>query len=153
MILSCPDPAADPCFAAELLRLQHAAYRVEAGIVGDNRLPPLTADESDVAAWRGHLLVAWEATHLLGAVAWSEREDVMEVDRLMVDPAAHRRGVATTLLAHVLERGGSRDVDVSTGRDNAPAVALYRGHGFEPVGDEQAPTGLWLTHLRRRSEG
>ena len=37
---------------------------------------------------------------------------------------------------------------VSTGRDNAPAVALYVRHGFAVDGDEQVPPGIWITHLR-----
>ena len=41
MILAAPDPALDPWFARELLRLQHAAYRTEADLVGDDLLPPL----------------------------------------------------------------------------------------------------------------
>lgn len=148
MILAAPDPALDPWFARELLRLQHAAYRAEAELVGDDRLPPLEDDDVTLPAWRGRYLVSWRGVMLVGAVAWRDLGDHLDIDRLMVDPTSHRQGVGTTLLQAVLDRAGGRPVVVSTGRDNAPARALYARYGFEVAGDEQASTGLWLTHLR-----
>jgi GNAT superfamily N-acetyltransferase len=149
VILASPDPALDPGFAHELLRLQHDAYRLEAELVGDDRLPPLQDDDVTLPAWRGRYLVSWRGVELVGAIAWRDLGDHLDIDRLMVDPAAHRQGVGTTLLQAVLDRAGGRPVVVSTGRDNAPAVALYVRHGFVADGDEQVAPGLWITHLRR----
>ncbi len=149
MILSSPDPALDAAFAAELLRLQHEAYRTQAELIGDERLVALTADEESLPAWRGSYLVAWEGTRLLGAVAWRPSSDVIDLDRVMVDPTARRRGVAATLIRALLERVGALPVETVTGRDNAPGIALYRRFEFEPLADEQAPTGIWVTRLRR----
>ncbi len=149
MILAAPDPALDPWFARELLRLQHDAYRLEAELVGDDRLPPLQDDDVTLPAWRGRYLVSWRGVELVGAIAWRDLGDHLDIDRLMVDPAAHRQGVGTTLLQAVLDRADGRPVVVSTGRDNVPAVALYVRHGFAVERDEQVPPGLWITHLRR----
>ncbi|MGH8939381.1 MAG: GNAT family N-acetyltransferase [Actinomycetes bacterium] len=149
MNLSAPDPALDPWFARELLRLQHAAYRAEAALVGDDRIPPLQDDDVTLPAWRGRYLVAWRGVELLGAIAWRDDGDHLDIDRLMVDPRAHRQRVGTTLLEAVLGRADGRPVVVSTGRDNTPARALYSRHGFEVGGDEQVPPGIWITHLRR----
>ncbi len=148
MIIAAPDPALDPWFAGELLRLQHAAYRVEAELVGDDRLPPLQDDDVSLPAWRGRYVVMWRGVELVGALAWRDHGDHLDIDRLMVDPGSHRQGVGTRLLSAIVERAGGRPVLVSTGRDNVPAVALYVHHGFEPQGDEQVPPGLWITHLR-----
>ena len=148
MILSAPDPALDRAFAAALLLLQHDAYRSQAELIDDDRLHALTDDEHSLPAWRGHYVVAWEGTHLLGAVAWRPGP-VVEVDRVMVDPAARRRGVAAALVRVVLDRAGAAPVETLTGRDNAPGIALYRALGFEPVAQEQASTGLWVTRLRK----
>jgi GNAT superfamily N-acetyltransferase len=148
MILSAPDPALDRAFAAALLLLQHDAYRSQAELIGDDRLHALTDDERSLPAWRGRYVVAWEGTHLLGAVAWRPGA-VVEVDRVMVDPAVRRRGIAGTLVRTVLHQAGEAPVEACTGRDNAPGIALYRALGFEPVADEQASTGLWVTRLRR----
>lgn len=153
MILAAPDPALDPWFARELLRLQHAAYRAEADLVGDDRLPPLADDDVTLPAWRGRYLVSWRGVVLVGAIAWRDFGDHLDIDRLMVDPTAHRQGVGTTLLQAVLDRACGRPVEVSTGRDNAPALTLYARYGFEATSDEQVPTGLWITHLRCAGSG
>lgn len=64
MIFSAPDPATDPSFAAALLALQHAAYALEADLVGDDRLPPLLEDEHALCAFRGRWTTAWDGVEL-----------------------------------------------------------------------------------------
>jgi ribosomal protein S18 acetylase RimI-like enzyme len=150
MILSTPDPALDPFFAAALLHLQRDAYRSQAELIGSDRLAALAADEESFPSWRGRYLVAWDGTRLVGAVAWRPGEAI-EVDRVMVDAAARRRGVARTLVQAVLDEAGPRVVDAVTGRDNSPGIALYRRLGFEPVADEQSSAGVWFTRLRREA--
>jgi putative acetyltransferase len=56
------------------------------------------------------------------------------VELLYVDPAFHRRGLGTRLLAHV----GARSVEVYA--DNATGVAFYRSHGF--VETRRRPTDV-----------
>lgn len=148
MILSSPDPALDPHVAAMLLALQREAYAIEAELIGDDRLPTLHEDDEALAAPRGHWCTAWEGVDLLGAVSWHEHDGHLDIDRVMVSPSALRRGIASALLAHVRERSGGRELFVSTGRDNAPAVALYAKHGFEAVDDERVPPGIWITRFR-----
>jgi GNAT superfamily N-acetyltransferase len=153
MILAAPDPALDPWFARELLRLQHAAYRLEAELVGDDRIPPMQDDDVTLPAWRGRYLVAWRGVELLGAIAWRDHGDHLDVDRLMVEPSAHRQGVGTALLRAVLDRADGRPVQAATGRDNDPALALYARLGFEAQGDEQVPPGLWITRVLHTASG
>lgn len=148
MIFSCPDPALDPHFAAKLLNLQREAYALEAELIGDDRIPPLHEDHEALAAPRWQWCTAWEGVDLLGAASWHEHEDHIDIDKVMVSPSAHRRGIASQLLAHVREDAHGRDLVVSTGRDNAPAVKLYIKHGFKPVEDEEVPPGIWITRFR-----
>lgn len=148
MILSSPDPALDPHFAAMLLKLQFEAYAIEASLIGDDRLPTLHEDDEALAARRGRWCTAWQGVDLLGAVSWHEHDDHVEVDRVMVRPSALRQGIATALLGHVREQTRGREMVVATGRDNSPAVALYAKHGFRPVGDEHVPPGIWITRFR-----
>ena len=42
-----------------------------------------------------------------------------------------------------------RPMIVSTGRDNEPALALYRARGFRPVRDREPIPGLFITELER----
>ena len=149
MILSAPDPALDRAFATALLRLQHDAYRTQAHLIGDDRLTALADDERALPAWRGRYVVAWEGTELLGALAWRFTSACAEIDRVMVDTAVRRRGIAAALIQVVLDEIGGMPAETVTGRENTPGIALYRRFGFKPMADEQAPTGIWMTRLRR----
>jgi GNAT superfamily N-acetyltransferase len=148
MIFSSPDPAADPYVAAKVLGLQRSSYAVEAELIGDDRLPPLLEDEHGLAAWRGRWLTAWDSCDLVGAIAWSDRDDHVDVAKLMVSPAAMRRGVASALLRHVLDASRERSVVVATGRENVPAVSFYAKHGFAHEADERVPPGIWISRFR-----
>lgn len=62
------------------------------------------------------------------------------LQRLAVDPAEQRRGVASALVADALRwlrRRGAREVLVNTQEDNAAALALYESLGFR-----RQPEGL-----------
>ncbi|MFI5427391.1 GNAT family N-acetyltransferase [Aeromicrobium sp. UC242_57] len=125
MIFSSPDPAADPYFARALLGLQRSAYALEAELIGDDWIPPLQQDAVGLTAWRGHWITAWDGTDLVGAIAWDECREVVDIEKVMVSPQATRRGIASELLGQVIARSAGRQVVVATGRDNAPAVSLY----------------------------
>jgi GNAT superfamily N-acetyltransferase len=148
VIFSSPDPACDPWFAVALLRLQKTSYALEAELIGDDRIPPLQEDEVDLTAWRGRWLMAWDGVDLVGAIAWWEADDRVEIEKVMVNPAALRRGIASSLLGEVLDRASGREVLVSTGRSNTPAVSLYAKHGFRVERDEEVPQGIWITRMR-----
>ncbi|NRQ51714.1 GNAT family N-acetyltransferase [Aeromicrobium stalagmiti] len=148
MIFSSPDPASDPYFADTLLTLQRSSYALEAELIGDDRIPPLHEGQGELSAWRGRWITAWDGVDLVGAVAWSDHGDHVDVAKVMVSPAAMRRGIASALLGRVLEASAGRQVVVATGRDNAPAVSLYAKLGFAREADEQVPPGIWVTRFR-----
>lgn len=148
VIFSAPDPATDPYFAVALLRLQRSSYALEAELLGDDRIPPLQEDEVRLTAWRGNWRTAWDGVDLVGAIAWAEHDDHLDIEKVMVSPAAMRRGIASALLAQVLDEAHGREVVVATGRDNTPGVELYAKHGFDVDGDEQVPPGIWIRKFR-----
>ncbi len=149
MLFTSPDPAADPYYARILLDLQKVAYAVEAQLLGDDRLPPLHETLVGIASWRGNWVVAWDGVQLLGAVAWDDRGDGLEIDRLMVAPSSHRHGVGSALLQQVIDGADRRPIHTATGRDNPPASNVYKKHGFQVVGNEEVPPGIWITRLLR----
>ena len=149
MIFSSPDPAADPYFAQTLLVLQRSSYALEAEIIGDDRIPPLHQDAVGLTGWRGRWITAWDGVDLVGAVAWAEHDEHINIDKLMVSPGATRRGIGAALLERVIDRSAGRQVFVATGRDNVPAVSLYAKYGFERETDEQVPPGIWVSRFRR----
>ena len=131
--------------SAELLALQRAAYAVEAGLIGDERIPALHEDLAALSSAGLTWLGVTPAGKLVGAVGFVESADVVDVHRLVVAPQAHRQGVGRALVETVLARAASRRVVVATGRDNAPARALYERLGFLRVGDAEVLPGLWVS--------
>lgn len=130
-----------------LLDLQRAAYQVEAEIIGDDRIPPLHETSEELLAQPLTWLAAFDDDgDLIGAVAWEETADEVDLDRLMVAPRAHRRGVGRALVKEVMARAGERRVVVSTGRDNTPARTLYERLGFTLTGEFEPVPGLWVVN-------
>ena len=143
------DPAHDPLLAARLLEVQHAAYAVEARLIGDDRIPALHEDLAGLTSAGLSWLVAREGTTVLGALGWRPTDTGIDVDRLVVDPAYARRGTGRALVVAVLDLAGERPVTVSTGRDNTPARRLYAQAGFRDVAEREVLPGLWIVELAR----
>lgn len=134
------DPSSDRPLAERILTVQKASYAVEARLIGDERIPLLHESVDDLCAAQVHWLVAREGDEILGAAAWSEAE----IDRLVVAPHAHRRGIGRALVDAMLESIVAQRVYVATGRDNAPARRLYESLGFVHTENQEVLTGLWL---------
>ena len=134
----------------ELLALQRAAYAVEAELLGDDRIPALAEDLAALSAagltWLGAVS---SSGRLVGAVAYVESSSLVDVHRLVVAPASHRRGVGRKLVSAVLVAAGDRRVVVATGHGNAPARSLYEQLGFRHVEDVEVLPGLVAARYER----
>lgn len=131
--------------APQLVSLQRRAYRVEAELIRDDRIPQLTESADQlVAAGLAWQIVCAEG-HVIAAIAYLVEDGVIDIDRLVVDPAWHRRGLARQLVTS-LPAGAA---NVSTGRDNPPARSLYTSLGFRHVGDHEVLPGLWISDYSR----
>jgi predicted Rossmann fold flavoprotein len=121
--------------AQAVLKLQLAAYQVEAALIGVSDLPPLLEEVGDLLACGETFLAEHDAEGaLIGVLGYTLAGGCVEICRLMVDPAHFRQGIATRLLETLVgEVAGWRTMRVATGSGNEPALALYRGHGFEVV--------------------
>ncbi|WP_162599858.1 GNAT family N-acetyltransferase [Nocardioides solisilvae] len=116
-------------YAAELAGEGIVLHQGEGGsVTADEMVPPTGAFHLVTLAGAP---VACGGVRLLGP-------RVAEVKRMYVAPAGRRRGVARALLARLEEDAWSLGADVvrlDTGPTMAPAVALYRSAGYEPVED------------------
>ncbi len=140
----------DEAIARSVLELQRASYAVEAALIGDDRIPPLTETLDGLQGAGLDWLGTRDEDGLTGAVAWTVLEDgTVDIDRLIVAPRAFRRGVATALLDGLEALYPGRRVLVSTGRDNEPAVTLYRRRGFQVVREHEVIPGLFVANLER----
>ena len=145
-----PLDLADPVVAEAVLRIQHRSYAVEAALIGFDGIPPLHERVSDMQALAMTILGVVDDPELLALLGYTRDGDRAEIDRLAVHPAHFRRGLARRLLdaLHAREAGASR-FDVSTGRDNTPAIALYEQFGYRRLRDEALPEGVVVTRLSR----
>lgn len=142
--------------AAAVVAVQRASYRVEADLIGYDRIPPLLDTAADVAALDLAVLgVHDDAGRLAGLVGYlvevGPGGPVADIERLAVDPRWFRRGIGRALVTAVHERERAAVAfTVSTGAANAPAVALYRSLGYRPVG-ERTVEGCRIAAFERRS--
>jgi ribosomal protein S18 acetylase RimI-like enzyme len=139
----------DDAVARRVLEIQHAAYAVEAELVGYDTIPPLHETVTELQSQPLIFLgVSCDRT-LAGVLGYRRDGDTVDIDRLAVDPVFFRRGLATRMLRELFAR--ERDASaftVSTGLGNQPAVSLYQRFGFRIVGEaEPAPaTRVVLLH-------
>lgn len=127
------------------------SYAVEAEIIGFDGIPALRESLVDMRAeslrWLG---ICDPATELpVAFIAYAvEADGTVDIDRLCVDPDWFRKGLARTLLTHLIETNPAADVVVSTGAANVPAVTLYTLAGFTPTGTSSPVPGLEMAHFR-----
>jgi ribosomal protein S18 acetylase RimI-like enzyme len=133
-----------------VLEVQHAAYAIEAELIGYPQLPPAHETLAALQACGEELWLCEEAGELLGAVGLEAVSDEeLLIARLFVAPSALRRGVGTALVHHALARAGGRRVRVGTAASNLPALALYEGLGFERVSESEPAPGVDYVELVR----
>ncbi|AUY36611.1 GNAT family N-acetyltransferase [Pseudomonas soli] len=73
-----------------------------------------------------------------------------KLEMLFVDPACRGQGIGKSLLAHVIDELGVREVDVN--EQNPQAVGFYLRHGFVQVGRSEVDgqgDPFPLLHLKR----
>jgi ribosomal protein S18 acetylase RimI-like enzyme len=138
----------DPTMAAEIVRVQRAAYRVEADLIDFDGIPNLHETVDDIRSLGLTVLGIVEDGRLVALLGYDRDGDTVDIDRLAVAPTHHRRGLASMLLQALHRRESSaRRFEVSTGAANAPAVALYESLGYEPVATVTIPMGLETVRL------
>jgi [ribosomal protein S18]-alanine N-acetyltransferase len=83
----------------------------------------------------GVCLAAVVETELAGYLVCSRYDTVWHVMNVAVDPDRRRRGIATALIAALLERiGDDAQVTLEVRRSNTGALALYERFGFRSAG-------------------
>ncbi len=138
---------ADDTELRAVVELQRAAYAVEAQLVGSDAIPALRETPEELRAAPERWIGTYDDGELVAALVYLATPAVLDVSKLVVAPAAARRGHGERLVRRVLDLVPRPTTVVSTGAANVPAVALYRKLGFRAVGDEEAVPGLTVTHF------
>ncbi|MNS21769.1 Acetyltransferase (GNAT) family protein [compost metagenome] len=140
----------DPAVCERVLALQYDSYLVEAELMGVQDLRPMHETVEMLQASRETFWGSFDGPELVGVLSTSEDGDVTEIGRLAVAPSHFRRGIASRLLAHALMMAGpDATCIVSTGRANAPAIALYKKFGFREGATREVGPGIALLSLKR----
>jgi len=143
-----PLDLSDPDVAEQIHELQRAAYRVEADLIEYDGIPPLHESLAELRIrqldWRG---VRAEG-RIVAAIAMSGEGRTCDIERLVVDPLWHRRGLGRRLVQSVLVHD---IVSVSTGAANLPALGLYESLGFHRLHVREIAPGVTVTELERWS--
>jgi len=139
-----------PDVAAEIVELQRLSYAVEAELIGFDGIPPLHETTEQVTALDLVVLGAFEGGVLAGIVGYERVGDVVDIDRLAVNPAFFRLGLGMALVTEVHEREADAGTfTVSTGALNAPAIRLYTRLGYSRLADRDLPEGLTIAMFSR----
>lgn len=135
--------------AQSILSIQIPAYQLEADLIGFQGIPALSETVEDLLNSTETFIGFFEDHHLLGVLSYEENEKLVDICRLVVAPASFRKGVGRQLVEYVTnEIRLSRDVVVSTGQKNTPAVTLYKKLGFVEEDLFEIATGVCLVNLR-----
>ena len=139
---------ADVAVAARVVEIQQAAYRVEAQMIGFDRIPPLLETIDDVRSQPLSWLGSFEEHPLAGIIGWTVANGVCDIDRLAVHPTFARRGHGRRLVSHLLQHD---TIIVSTGTNNVPARHLYESLGFIRTGEHEIADGVTVAAYERRT--
>lgn len=139
--------------AAAILAVQKEAFLPASRRYRDLRLPPLLETVEDVERdIREHtVLVSTDgAARVVGSVRGRERGGCVCVGRLVVDPSAQRRGVATGLMLALEDRFPAAECfELFTGGLNEPGMGLYLKLGYRETRRERESELLELVFLRK----
>lgn len=139
-----------------LLSLQLASYRVEAELIGFDDIPPLKDGIQSIReaeeTFYGFFVQENGERRLAGAISYSREGTIVTICRMMVHPNFFRRGIARSLLQHILmeqPKNGVTRFIVSTGTKNIPAIRLYESFGFTLRRVFTVPPGVCLSTFER----
>jgi ribosomal protein S18 acetylase RimI-like enzyme len=140
----------DEATARRVLAIQHAAYAIEAELIGTTKIPPLNDTLNTLQASDEIFYGAWIEDEIAGIVACTYEDGTLDICRMAVHPDYFRRGIARALLTFVQTAypEATRAI-VSTGARNEPAKTLYVRDGFTHTGDQEVETGVWLSFFEK----
>lgn len=128
--------AKNPSHIKLVYDLQQQAYKVEAELINYSDLPPLKESVCDLM-FTGYTYRACQVDFKaqgvkdLGVIAYEEKDNHIDIHKVIVHPEFFHWGIATFLLENLLlENPQCKTFYVSTAKKNIPACKLYEKSGF-----------------------
>jgi ribosomal protein S18 acetylase RimI-like enzyme len=140
----------DSSIAKAIRDVQRAAYAVEAELTGFDGIPPLHESAELIRTLDLIVLGMHERERLVALIGYIRLGDTVDIDRVAVHPDYFRRGFGRRLVETVQRHeADATTFTVSTGRANAPAVALYEQLGYAVAEHVTLPDGIEITRFIR----
>jgi ribosomal protein S18 acetylase RimI-like enzyme len=142
----------EPAVAEAIHVIQMAAYAQEASLLGAKEFPPLDRIVRDIQSSSEQFFGALTGSLIVGALGLESLSDAdgVNISSLVVLPSWQRQGIGRLLLSAVLAELEGREIHVSTGAKNGPALALYAAFSFvERSRRFLGPERLEVVHLFR----
>lgn len=136
--------------AEEIYELQQASYKIEAGLIGFEKLPPLLESPDDIRHSEEIFIGYYSNEKLAGLISYKLINGTLDIHKLAVHPDYFKRGIAKQLLARVESIQGIKDVIVCTGFKNTPAVGLYSKLGFTETGTQEVAEGIYIICFKKK---
>lgn len=115
--------------AQQIFTVFQRSYKIEAQLIGTLNFPPLLRQVEDIAK-ATTVFYGYFENDCLAAVIEIALDEDLNINSLTVDPNFFRKGIAGNLINFVLTECRFVKAFVETAVVNAPAINLYKRHGF-----------------------
>ena len=140
---------------AERCDLQHLAYRSEAELLNDFRIPPLlqTLQELRAEFETGVVLKATDGCgRIVGSVRAHTDGCTLFIGKLIVHPQRQGNGIGTEMLESIEKEYPPMRCELFTSHSSVRNLALYRRLGYRPFREREVYPGMRLVYLEKFSE-
>lgn len=142
--------------AESILALQKLAYKSEAAIYNNYRIPPLvqTVEEMKKDIEQQNVLKVSFAGKLAASIRTRVKDDTCYIGRLIVRPDLQGTGIGTLLLEIVeYDNRACKRYELFTGEKSEKNIGFYEKRGYKIFKAETQNDGLVLVFLEKRSLG
>jgi len=140
--------------AAEVLRLQYAAYQSEAELYADFTIPPLlqTLDELLTEYRKGVVLKAVCGDEIVGSVRAYADGDTVYIGKLIVRPDHQGKGLGKRLLSAIENKLSKKRFELFTGDKSERNLRLYEKAGYKRFKEETDESGITFVYLEKKAD-
>ncbi|MEQ8546837.1 MAG: GNAT family N-acetyltransferase [Cyclobacteriaceae bacterium] len=140
----------EPEQADKIYRVFQRSYPFEGRLlkVPDEVFPPLKRLSGQIRQANSVFYGYYEGPYLAAAVEVTSGEPT-KINSFVVDPDYFQQGIGAKMMAFIFDEFPSKKYVVETGRENIPAISLYRKFGFEIVREYPLPQGIFKVVMEK----
>ena len=140
--------------AAEILRLQYAAYQSEAELNNDFTIQPLTQTLGELIAeyQKGVVLKAVQDGEIIGSVRAYADGDTVYIGKLIVDPSHQGKGLGKRLLTAIENTLTGKRFELFTSGKSERNLHLYEKAGYTRFKEETSTSGITFVYFEKKAD-